>query len=73
MADPLARVGVAGGAVTRVYVGVVSAVASNLVTVDPGDGDIVDQVPWYGQTPLVGDTVVLLLSGSQLLALSMGR
>lgn len=43
------------------------------VTVDPHDGDLVDQVPWIGQSPQVGDQVVMLLSQGQLMVLSTGR
>ena len=73
MADPLAGVGASGAAVTRVYVAVVTARTGNTCSVDPGDGQVVTGVPWYGQTPVVGDAVVMLLSAGQLLVLSMGR
>jgi hypothetical protein len=72
MAEELAKIA-RGQTVTRVYVGVVTAVTGHTVTVDPGDGQTVTQVPWYGQSPLVADTVVMLLSEGQLLAISAGR
>ncbi len=71
--DPLARTGRAGLPVTRVYVGAVTAVSGNVLSANPGDGQVVTEVPWYGQAPLVGDAVVMLLAGGQLLAISAGR
>ena len=73
MIDPLAALGAPPTVGTRVYVSEVVAVDGHLCTVDPHDGDLVDQVPWVGQTPAVGDQVVMLLSQGQLVVLSMGR
>lgn len=73
MADPLAGVGDPVRGVTRALPASVTAVAGHLITVDPHDGALVTQVPWYGTSPLVGDEVVLLLCDGNLLAISAGR
>lgn len=73
MTDQLANLADTGASTTRIYPATVTAITANTITVDPHDGDTVDEVPWYGQTPLVGDEVVLFLSGGLLLAISAGR
>lgn len=73
MTDELAKLGRPSGAVTNVYVATVTAVDGHLITVDPHDGDQVDEVPWYGTTPLIGDELVLLLCNGNLIAISAGR
>lgn len=71
--DLLAKVNTFPAHNTQAYLVTVTAIdtTAGTVTVDPGDGANLTEVPYYG-TPVVGSTTVMLLFDGQLAVLGLG-